>query len=162
MTLGASTTALLGLITGFGLADRFGAGPDAVAAPDSLDTAIAVAQPALTPSMLPAATTPEPTPAIVIVIDRATGAIVSSETVESLDQAVADAVGRPVPIPADTASGATDVGSSARPAPPTGPEAVSEPQPVAEPTRIDLAVPAPPPVQTPNVAAEPQASSDAS
>ncbi len=153
VTVGASTTAVLGMMAGYGIADHAAAGKPVLL---TADEAASIAIPGATVPVVavPAATAPPdltaPPQVIVVVIDAATGQPISGDfDLSKLAAAPPDAAGTP------TSSGqATGTPTAANPAPVAAP--TTAPAPVAAPAAVDLAVPAPPPPPAPAPAAAPQ------
>jgi hypothetical protein len=152
VTVGASTTAVLGMMAGYGMADRANAdAPSLEAVPAApLDTAAPVVAP-----------TTQPPQVVVVVIDGATGqqiggtGTLSDTTVLDIrphgDELAANggAVPDSIPVGSGTATAAAPA---------------SEPAPVAAPVAIDVAVPKSPPRPAPSsrTAPAPQAESGGS
>lgn len=130
VTVGASTTAVLGLVAGYGFADRV-ATADQVVSPGtaiaaSADESAGAPDPraaALAPPAAAGQPVTAPPPIIVVVIDGTTGRPITTVD-ESLDKTV-----RTQPTSTQAAPAATTVPA---------------PQPPAPAVAIDLAVPAPP------------------
>jgi len=150
VTIGASTTALLGLIAAYGYAEARPEGPQLVdAGATGSPTATDVAP------VAPAAETTPPDPNIIVVlVDASTGERLASASAPTrdaaLDQALAAASigpGRNAPAPDDATPEPTSVvlDESA----PTPDIVVADPAPVAAPTAVDVAVPVPPPPPAP-------------
>jgi hypothetical protein len=156
VTVGASTTAVLGMMAGYGIADHAAASKPILLAADE-------APPAATPgatvpaAAIPADTTPptvtSPPQVIVVVIDAATGRPISGDfDLSTLAATPPDAAGA-------TTSGqpaGTSPATNAATAPVAAPAPAATPAPVAAPATVDLAVPAPPPPPAPAPAAAPQ------
>ena len=168
ITIGASTTALLGMIAGYGIADGLTNEPPeatgsvpAAPAPIVRAAPIAPASPTTTP---PAPVTTAPPQVIVVMVDAATGRPISTTTGSGegvLESALGSLPGStPAPAPAadDAAPSSSSAGTSA-------PAAPAAPAPAA-PAAVDLAVPAAPqPAPAPagpRPAPQPQASSGGS
>jgi len=183
VTVGASTTAVLGLVAGYGYAEHRPADPQLV---DDQSITSPTAEPTgaaapVTP-VAPAAPSTPPSKVTVVLVDPDTGQELVTVTGSSSEEAFARALDvleqvRPVssttspvspdgPVPAADAPGAPV-------APDTPAVVAADPQPVPRPASVDLAVPAPPvrvaapapapaPAPTPAPAPAPQASSGGS
>lgn len=166
ITAGASATAVLGMIAGYGFTDALtsAAGPSdppsgtPVGTPgDEVTEPVPPASATVTP-LAPSLAAAAPQ-VIVVVVDGATGRTLST-TSGTGDVPIDLATERSAPVPA----------ASAEPAPPQEPAAATPPAPVpvAVPAAVELAVPAPPAptapaaAPAPAVAPQPQAVSDGS
>jgi hypothetical protein len=189
VTVGASTTAVLGMMAGYGIADQAASGKPilladgkAIAAPPLADAGTPIVPAAAPPTDAPQTVPPQ---VIVVVIDGATGQQVSGDLDLSTlaaappDAATATADGTPV-VPSTQAAPATPSSPAspepaASPAPSAhtatpatvaaqaevpAPAPAAAPAPVAAPIAVDLAVPAAPPPPAP--APAPQATSSGS
>jgi hypothetical protein len=141
VTVGASTTAMLGLIAGYGYAEGRPDGPDLTDA----QTAPGVPTPgALLPVAPASALTPSPPRVIVVLVDRSTGEQITTVAGATRDQALAEARD----VVRDLGAGdagfdpAIEVATPVAAAPAA--VVVAEPVPVPAPAAIDLAVPVPP------------------
>ena len=149
VTVGASATAMLGMIAGYGIADAFAsvdpqpaAQPADTAAVLPVTTSAAEVPPASSTMTPTAATAPSQPQVIVVVVDGATGRTLST-TNGSGDLAADLASVGVVPVRDSTV-------------------AVAAPTPVAQPVAVELAVPAPPPPPRPAPqSAPPQAAPEA-
>ncbi len=141
VTVGASTTALLGMMAGYGIAGR-------AAASDTAETQIAAAvdppSPTIPPGGTPAAA--EPARVVVVVIDATSGAPISDVDAAILDEAglggtidqLLDGANRLRPTSSTAPPPKVELPASAEASP------VSTVPAVVAPTRVDLAVPEPP------------------
>ena len=168
VTVGASATAVLGMIAGYGIADQAAADKPVLLPLD--ETASPAPAPAsMSPETVPPAagvpTPTEPPQVIVVVIDGATGLPIAGSfdlsTLAATPPGAADAT----PVDNAAESAATPATAPA-PAAATTPASVPVPTPVAAPVAVDLAVPAPPPpaaaAPPPAAAPQPQATSGGS
>jgi hypothetical protein len=142
---GASTTAVLALMAAYGIADARASTP----APDL------AAGGTLDPSPAPPAPTAAPAPlgefapqVVLVVVDGATGRVLSSTAVAGHEDPVATTVTPTVATAPMDRTSATTTGPDHTPSDPSG-----EPRPTLVPVTpaltVDLAVPAPPPVHRP-------------
>lgn len=171
VTVGASTTALLGIIAGFGIADGRSAEPATTAAPEPVPGSPGLVPPASASSTPPAAAAPTAPPQLIVVlVDAATGRTLGTTTdgatsAEALELSAAPAVATDASAPSTVDTPATDSVPSTSVAPPAGAPAAAVPV-AAEPATVDLAVPAPPPAaapaSAPAAAPQPQATSSGS
>ncbi len=144
VTVGASTTAVLGMMAGYGIADRVAASDPVVVPAGDVALPPAVAQPPTGPLAPPAAAPNVATTApqvVVVMVDTATGALIATGDASLLDD-LQRATATPIDgtMPADTATPETTASPT-----PTAPPAPSTLEPVTAPIAVDLAVPAPPP-----------------
>lgn len=149
VTVGASTTAMFGMIAGYGIAEGMAASKPTLVADDRPPAPPAAAAPSV-----PTITTAAPQ-VIVVIVDSATGKPVSPADPSAID---------PLDAPQTRATGASTPAASESTPPAT---ALA---PVPAPQVVDLAVPVPPPPApaappapaTPSPAPAPQASSGGS
>ena len=151
VTVGVSTTAMLGMIAGYGIADGMTTeAPTAAAAAPVAPVASAPVIPPASPTTSPAApVATAPPQVIVVLVDGRTGRPVSTTTgsgIGVLDEVLGTVVTSPASASPDSAPTGT----------PTTP-----PVPVAVPTAVDLAVPAAP-RPAPQAAPAPQPAPQAS
>lgn len=148
ITVGVSTTAVLGMIAGYGIADGLTSesSTDATPAPDVPLATIPPASPTTTPTVPVTTAAPQ---VIVVLVDAQTGRPISTTTGTGegvLDQALGA-------LPESTpAAPAPDPGAT--PAAEVAPATTVAPAPVQAPAAVDLAVPA---VPTPAPQAAPSA-----
>lgn len=143
VTVGASTTALLGMMAGYGFAGR-------AAESDTAEVSTVATVDPPPPTVPPAGsapTTTEPERVVVVIIDATSGTVISEAAVSLLDEAGLDATidrlleGGGEPPPVSTTTPPPDL---AAPNPAELPPVPTTPTVVA-PATVDLAVPEPPP-----------------
>lgn len=160
LTVGVSTTAMLGMIAGYGIAEgRSQQTPQlepVTGATGDPDTAVAT--PAPIPTTL--ATTTIPPQVIVVVIDSQTGLPIDTD---ALAQAAIDGELEAGTAPGSSAASVVplDTGTDT-PAPATDPASAAAPTPAPTPVAVDVPTPAPAPVPAPASSPPPEASSGGS
>ncbi len=163
LTVGASTTAVLGMMAGYGIAESKAAQAPTLEPGTVDDLAFAAATPIPTTLAPVAETTPTVAPpqVIVVVIDGATG-----QPIDRLAQAALDGEFT-ADSPGATTSGAADPGAltpATAPAapPPATPAPATAAAPAPQPVTVAVPTPAPAPAPAPVPAPAPQAKSSGS
>ena len=144
-TIGASTTAVLGIMAGYGIAEESAASDPVLLPPDQPFTSVLGAGQGTPPPASSATTTPQ---SIVVVVVDQNGRLISTSNPSVLtDPSLLASL-----PPRTSSSASTTVVPESLPPSDSGtaaPRASAAPVPVPAPATVDLAVPAPPPPPAP-------------